>query len=58
MFYNPMSQEIQKWEYKYEKINTIFPEEKLNKLGEEGWEAIGFNSNSWDTALLFKRPKQ
>lgn len=53
-----MSQEIQKWEYKCEKINIMFLEEKMSMLGDEGWEAINFNPTSWETAVLFKRPKQ
>lgn len=43
------TQGIQQWEYK----NGSWREEELNKLGEEGWEAVGLNDNK----TLLKRPK-
>lgn len=46
------TQGIQQWEYK----NGSWREEELNKLGEEGWEAVGTIGNGGST--LLKRPKQ
>ena len=43
------TQGIQQWEYT-ESANIP---ERLNKLGEEGWEAVGLNNNK----TLLKRPK-
>lgn len=40
---------VQQWEYTE---SAIIPE-RLNKLGEEGWEAVGLNNN----LTLLKRPK-
>ena len=57
-----------KWEYKYEWVgrNLDAPEMiKLNKLGKEGWEMVGFSnvseasdggSSSTEFAMIFKRP--
>ena len=42
---------IQKWEYK----RGCFSDDELNKLGEEGWEAFGYNDNM---VTVLKRPKQ
>ena len=46
------TQGIQQWEYT--ESSTIL--EKLNKLGDEGWEAVGTIGNGGST--LLKRPKQ
>lgn len=43
-------QAAQKWEYK----KGSFSEEQLNKIGEEGWEVVGYDSG----VTLLKRPKQ
>ena len=45
-------QASQRWEYK--EIRTS--EDKLNELGEQGWEAVGTVGNGGTT--LLKRPKQ
>jgi hypothetical protein len=56
-----------KWEYKTESINGTpdFTHEKiLNKLGEEGWEIVGFHTRDEQpprgavTKYVFKRPKR
>ncbi|MBQ8211532.1 MAG: hypothetical protein IJZ27_03255 [Treponema sp.] len=46
------TQGIQQWEYT---VSSTIPE-RLNKLGDEGWEAVGTIGNG-DSTLL-KRPKQ
>ena len=46
------TQGIQQWEYT--ESSTI--PEKLNKLGDERWEAVGTIGNGGST--LLKRPKQ
>jgi len=60
-----------KWEYKIETLGLehplrgiVPPERILNKLGEEGWEAVAILRNPEqqgyedrdDTLVLFKRP--
>lgn len=44
-------QAVQRWEYK----KGSFSEEQLNKLGEDGWEVVGYNSGG---VTILKRPKQ
>ena len=41
-----------KWEYKVSRSSN---EEDLNKLGENGWEAVSMSSPG---GILLKRPKQ
>ena len=67
--------EVQKWEYKCVETNReaialqgLTPEEgyseyledKFNKLGEEGWEMVGYAMNNGANARMvcFKRPKK
>ena len=60
-----------KWEYKFEKLMLEYPsagimppEDILNELGKDGWEAVGMLHNpepreegdNADTIVLFKRP--
>lgn len=59
------------WEYKFEKLTLEYPsagiippEEILNELGKDGWEAVGMLHNpeprekgdNADTIVLFKKP--
>ena len=49
-----------KWEYqleigKFEGFNELTP--RLNKLGDEGWEAIGVTEYDQDFTVLLKREK-
>ena len=48
------------WEYKrvevkYNNINDLT--EKLNSLGQEGWEIIYYHEESSKITLLLKKPK-
>lgn len=43
-------QAIQQWEY----TSGSMSDDRKNKLGEEGWEAVGYDNG----VTLFKRPKQ
>lgn len=43
------TQGIQQWEYK----SGCFDDKQATKLGEEGWEAFGYDNG----VLVFKRPK-
>ena len=55
-----------KWEYKYEKFDNLDAPVmiKINKLGKDGWELVGFTnvsratdgSSHTDYELIFKRP--
>jgi hypothetical protein len=51
---------MQQWEYLWERVGDPSPgfSTKLDKLGEQGWEAVGMwgylSSPVW---VLFKRPK-
>ncbi len=57
-----------KWEYKYlyidsklsEKKTLSIIDEELNKLGDEGWELVNFNTLLLDArhVFIFKRPKE
>ncbi len=58
-----------KWQYKLVKLlelrnrNISDYEDKLNKLGKKGWEAVGFTSTSKGRgslkgAVLFKKPRK
>ena len=42
-------QAVQQWEY----ISGSMSDDRKNKLGEEGWEAVGYDNG----VTLFKRPK-
>ena len=42
-------QAVQQWEY----ISGSMSDDRKNKLGEEGWEAVGYDNG----ITLFKRPK-
>jgi hypothetical protein len=58
---NNMS-ENKKWEYKIETVGAVFGKwqvEKLNKIGDESWEAVGvfFDLNKSQMYILFKRQK-
>ena len=44
------TQGIQQWEYK----KGTWAEERLNELGEQGWEYVGNSGNT----MVLKRPKQ
>lgn len=43
-------QGLQQWEY----TSGSMSDDRKNKLGEEGWEAVGYDNG----VTLFKRPKQ
>lgn len=43
-----------KWEYKM--VNKPMSVSKLNELGEEGWELVNYDNNTW--TYHFKRLKQ
>ncbi len=46
----------QKWEYKsVDKSWTTVSEDKLNKLGNEGWELVAIQNDP--VRFVFKRPK-
>lgn len=50
---------MQKWEYKYIYLTGVGGDEKeierkMNDLGAEGWELIGWNNVA---GFIFKRPK-
>lgn len=50
-----------KYEYKFFKAYAPILEDKLNQLGDEGWELIGFSINGalYDEYIYyFKRVKQ
>jgi len=54
--------ENKKWEYKIETAGTTFGKwqlDKINKIGEEGWEAVSlfFGSDTGQIYVLFKREK-
>ena len=44
---------MQKWEYKF--VDPSLTEAAANKLGDEGWELVGFHP--YTAAAIFKRPK-
>jgi hypothetical protein len=51
-----------KWEYKIETVGVTFGNwqiDKINKIGEEGWEAVGvfFGSEKSQLYILLKREK-
>jgi hypothetical protein len=50
-----------KWEYQLERSGSVegFKEftSRLNKLGDEGWEAIGVSEYDQDFTVLLKRQK-
>ena len=50
-----------KWEYQLERSGSVegFKEltSRLNKLGDEGWEAIGVSEYDEDLTVLLKRQK-
>jgi len=53
---------IKKWEYKLETVGVTFGNwqmDKINKMGEEGWEAVGlfFGSEKSQLYVMFKREK-
>lgn len=47
-----------KWEYKYEYFNYLEAPAmiKINKLGKDGWELVGFTYDKDTYELIFKRP--
>lgn len=54
--------ENKKWEYKIETLGVMFGNwqiDKINKLGEEGWEAVGmfFSSDKSQICALLKRER-
>ena len=54
--------ENKKWEYKIETAGVTFGNwqlDKINKMGEEGWEAVSlfFGSERSQLYILFKREK-
>jgi hypothetical protein len=51
-----------KWEYKIETVGVTFGNwqiDKINKIGEDGWEAVGvfFGSEKSQLYILLKREK-
>jgi hypothetical protein len=52
---------VVKWEYQIERSGSIegFKDltSRLNKLGDEGWEAIGVSEYDEDFTVLLKRQK-
>jgi hypothetical protein len=71
--FNISANEVQKWEYKCDETNrdiarslsdiqtpAEYVEYKFNKLGEEGWEMVGYAMNDGNNARMvcFKRPKK
>jgi hypothetical protein len=50
-----------KWEYQLERSGSVdgFKEftSRLNKLGDEGWEAVGVSEYDQDFTVLLKRQK-
>ena len=52
---------VVKWEYQLERSGSVegFKEltSRLNKLGDEGWEAIGVSEYDQDFTVLLKRQK-
>jgi hypothetical protein len=52
---------VMKWEYQLERSGSVegFKEltSRLNKLGDEGWEAIGVSEYDQDFTVLLKRQK-
>ena len=51
-----ITQGIQQWEY-LDPPSTINAQE-LNKLGEQGWEAVAVGTNGGTIKTMLKRPKQ
>ena len=47
---------VTKWEYKQLHSSPV-TDETLNKLGDEGWEAIGVSEYDEDFTVLLKRQK-
>jgi len=51
---------IQKWEYKVTDTSGLMrkrqTEQEINKLGLEGWEAVGVHVQPGAIWVLFKRP--
>lgn len=45
-----------KWEYRIISVHSRLSEENLNKYGEEGWELVNYDNNTW--TYHFKRLKQ
>lgn len=49
-----------KWEYKYEEFDYLDAPAmiKINKLGKDGWELVGFTTGKSSNVykLIFKRP--
>lgn len=63
---NRMSEEVTQWEYKTVseatkdyKRDSVATDEKLNKMGNEGWEVAGImNFSGTSSSFLMKRPKK
>jgi hypothetical protein len=53
------TQQVAKWEYK-QLSNGMVTDETLNRLGDEGWNVVGYNSapGAANGFYLLKRPKQ
>ena len=44
------------YEYLIQDIDSFdFPQNELNKLGQEGWELVGLNHKTGFTNYIFKR---
>ncbi len=51
--------QVTQWEYKRFGPDVFLNEEKLNKLGADGWEMAGtFSTERGTGTMVFKRPKQ
>lgn len=48
-----MAQDLTQWEYRKSSTTDMA---ELNERGDEGWEAVGVDSNT--KTVLLKRPKQ
>ncbi|MBR1637858.1 MAG: hypothetical protein IJ688_00560 [Treponema sp.] len=51
--------QVTQWEYKRFGPDVFLNEEKLNKLGADGWEMAGtYSGNNSQFSTVFKRQKQ